>query len=187
MREALLHNNEKLLQIYHQTEWVLAKTVLIVLVAVYLPWFFLLKYELFVQFKALLFIWTLVVAIYGVRNYLIWYLQRYIITNQRLIHVNHVDIFKKVVIETPLERILNVSFKTTGLFSSLFNFGDVEVQVVGLMEPIILKNIKHPRAIKDYLWTVHGQSQKNAPTKITGDIPHMQEKMGYTKRNQKVL
>lgn len=187
MQEVQLRDKEQLLETYHQTEWILSKAVLIVLVAVYLPWFFMLKYDLFDQWKGLLFLWTLLVAGYGLRQYFIWYLHKYVITNQRLIHISHEAIFKKIVVETLIERILNVSFKTTGLFSSLFNYGDVEVQVVGLMDPIVLNNIKHPREIKDYLWELHRDTQKHGNTAINADIPHIQETIGYTKKNQRIV
>jgi uncharacterized membrane protein YdbT with pleckstrin-like domain len=149
------HSDEKHLNTYHATEMVLVKPVLIILAVLYIPWFFALKYDVALQYKTWFILWTLLVLAYGVRSYLIWSLNRYVITSKRLIRLLHLGVFRRVVMETPLERILNISFKTTGFWSSLFKFGDVEVQVVGLIEPIILKSIKHPQQVKDYLWQLH--------------------------------
>jgi PH (Pleckstrin Homology) domain-containing protein len=183
-----LHAGEELANEYHESEMVLAKPVLFILLALYLPWFFALKYDVAFQYRGLLFLWTLLVLAYGVRAYTIWSFNRYIITSLRLIRISHEGLFKRVVMETPLERILNVSYKTTGFISSLLKFGDVEVQVVGLMEPIILKNIKDPQGIKDYVWSLHQEHLDKQQRGYTNQhIAHLQEEAGYTKKNQKVL
>jgi hypothetical protein len=181
------HTDEQHLNTYHATEMVLVKPVLIILAALYIPWFFALKYDVALQYKTWFILWTLIVLGYGVRSYLIWSLNRYVITSKRLVRLLHQGIFRRVVMETPLERILNISFKTTGLWSSLFKFGDVEVQVVGLIEPIILKSIKHPQQVKDYLWQLHQKSMNTQSAYTNEHIAHLQEEAGYTKRNQKVL
>lgn len=186
-----LHPQEQLIGTYHESEIVLSQVVLIIFVALYVPWFFAIKYDVALQYRAWLLLWTFLVCAYGARSYIRWSLNRYLITSQRLIRMHHESIFKKTVVETPLERILNVSYKTTGFWSVLFKYGDVEVQVVGLMEPIILKNIKTPQAIKDYLWQLHQhrlESQEGPQGTYTADrINHLQEQAGYTKKNQKVL
>jgi hypothetical protein len=158
-----------------------------VFAALYIPWYFALKYELFVRYRSLLLLWTLIVFIYALREYILWTRRKYIITTNRLIRISHEGLFKKLVMETPLERILNVSYKTTGLWSSLMKYGDVEVQVVGLMEPIILDNIKRPQSVKDYLWHLHQSKTKNKNEYTNEQIAHIQERAGYTKPNQKVL
>ncbi len=179
-----LNPNESVVTMYRQTEMVLVRPVIIMLVAIYLPWYFALRFDIAAQYRYLLLIWTVLVAMYGMRHYLMWSLHRYIVTTHRLISLTHEGIFKKLVIETPLERILNVSYKTTGLWSSLLYYGDVEVQVVGLVEPLVLSRIKYPAMVKDYLWQLHQQTVKPY---TQDDIMHIQEKAGYTKPNQKIL
>jgi hypothetical protein len=57
-------------------------------------------------------------------------------------------------VETPLERILNVSYQIKGFWPSLFRFGVVEVQAAGLADPLSLKNISQPEKVKDFLWKI---------------------------------
>lgn len=183
-----LHPGEYVLKVYRKSEITLAGTVVIVLLALYIPWFLVLKYDVATQAKTWLFLWTLAVFIYAVRTFMIWHLNRYVVTSERLVRLMHEGIFKRVVIDTPFERILNISYKTTGLPSVLFKYGDVEVQVVGLMEPIILKSIKQPQQIKDYLWQQHQDHMKRQNQRYDSPkIARLQEQAGYTKPNQKVL
>jgi hypothetical protein len=178
-----LQPGEKLLRIYRETELVLTMPALIVCALIYIPWFFFIKFDLAFEYRKILLLWTMIVALYALRVYILWHLKEYIITTKRLIHISHYGMFKKQVIETPLERILNVSFQTTGLTSSLFRFGDVEVQVVGLTQPIVLKNIKQPGEIKDYLWQLHSKYNAAEGSMRKSDIPTIQEKIGYAKSN----
>lgn len=155
-----LLENEKLVSVYRQTEATLFKPVLIIFVLIYFPWYFLLKYELAGAYIRLLFFWTLLVLIYAVRKYLLWLLNVYLLTDKRLVIVNYRGLFAKKVVESPLGRILNVSFSSKGFWQTLFQLGSVEVQVAGLHEPMILKNIAHPSELKDTLWKAHNRYTK---------------------------
>lgn len=152
--------SEKLINIFRQTEATLFKPVLIIFILIYFPWYFLLKYELAASYVRLLFFWTLLVLIYAIRKYLLWLLNVYLLTNKRLIGVNYTGLFTKKVLESPLDRILNVSFEAKGFWQAIFGYGSVVTQVAGLPEPIILKNIAHPEKVKDVLWKAHGQAGK---------------------------
>lgn len=182
MHGYLLNPDERVVRVFLQSKLVLIKPFLIAGLAFGIPWWYLLHYDL-TSVRSAILVWSVVCLLYFVREYRLWTLQKYVITSKRLIKLQHEALFKKVVVETPLERILNVSFKTTGLFSVIGRYGDVEVQVVGLIDPIVLKNITRPASIKEYLWHAHEQAAKD--TKF--DAVHLQEKIGYTKENQKIL
>ena len=152
-----LLGNEKVINIYRQTEAVLFKPVLIIFSLIYFPWFFLIKYELVSNYDRLLLFWTFLVLLYGLNAYLIWLLNVYIVTDKRLINVSYKNLLNKKVVETPLERILNVSFQIKGFWQSLFRFGTVEVQAAGLVDPLSLKKVSQPDKVKDFLWKVHNE------------------------------
>lgn len=156
-----LQPNEKLFKVYRQTEWVLAKTVVIIFLAVYLPLFFLLKYEVFANYKKLFFVWVVIVASYAVTKYLLWLVNSFVVTDQRLILVKYFSLFRKQVTECPQDRILNVSYKTTGIASSLLGYGNVEIQVAGLPEPMVLQKLYKPDNVKDFLWSLRHHNSSN--------------------------
>lgn len=155
-----LQSNESVNKIYRQTEAVLFKPVLIIFILIYFPWYLLLKYELAFNYPKLLLFWTLLVIIYGTHKYILWLLNVYIITNKRLLNVNYVNLFNKKVTESPLNKILNVSYSSKGFWSTIFKFGTVETKVVGLNEPIMFSNVSKPSEVKDYLWELHLNSSK---------------------------
>ena len=162
-----LQPNEKLIKIYRQTPLVLSKFFLIYFLAIFIPWFFLHKYELDAKFSKILYLWTTLFLILAMRKYLLWMLNSYLLTNARLIEFLYFGILHKKVLETPLERILNISFETKGFFPSILNFGDVFVQIIGLSEPLILKKVKNPAQVKDFLWKIHTQTALKKPESIS--------------------
>ena len=163
MFKVALLPQEKVLAVYRQTEAVLFKPVLIVFVLIYFPWYFLLKYDLAANYVRLLFFWTLLVLLYAANKYVIWLLNTHILTDRRLVSVRYRNMLNKQVMESPLDRILNISFKVAGFWQAMFSFGDVEVQVAGLPQPLLMKNISKPNEVKDFLWQVHGRYAKTGP------------------------
>jgi len=192
-----LHENEKLLQIYRRHETTLVPKVLQIFALTFIPWYLGLRYQFVFStpgHQRLFLLWTLLVGVYAIHTFMIWTINVYIVTDKRLLHIEHDTIFKKTVLETPLDRILNVSFRTTGFFSTLFHFGDVLVQVVGLDQPLIMQNVPSPAHVKDFLWKMHSEfsgEQKVTYTQpeiapVDQDIPYapnMPKKVINKKRN----
>ncbi len=179
--------DEHLKNVYRQSKLFLFKGFVIPFASLFVPTYFLWKYELLSQFRTIVLLAAIVIGVWFLRNSIIWFRNCYVLTNQRLIVFSHDGLFKRTVIETPLERVLNVSYKTTGVMSAIFGYGDVEVQVVGLVEPIILKHISNPAGIKDYLWEMHKRVVTKPIAFDAENLAHVQEQIGYTKKNQKVL
>ncbi len=185
-----LKDFEHIRQIYRQSPYILLHPLIISFVAIALPLYSVFRYASGNSaLRNAILIWSVGVILYTFRIILIWRLNTYVITNQRIIHYAQKGLFDQTVTETPHERVLNVSYKTEGFVSRVLGYGDIVVQVVGLMEPIILKNMDTPIPIKDYLWEMHKRlakdSSKYQQDTVFGesDATHVQEQVGYTKKN----
>jgi hypothetical protein len=153
-----IHDDENLLQIYRKHEITLVPKVLQIFVLIFIPWFFGLKYNFVFASQAhvkIFLAWTILVAFYALHAFMLWAINVYMLTTKRLLHIQHTGFFKKFVTETPLDRILNVSFSTSGFFSTIFHYGDVHVQIVGLEHPIVLNSVPNPSDVKDFIWKLH--------------------------------
>lgn len=178
-----LKDMEHIREVYRQSGFVLIHplglSLLLAVVLSYLGY----RFGVAGPLKYVLFIAIAMAVLHALKVFIIWRRNTYVVTNQRLLIYSQKGLFDQVVVETPHERILNVSYRTEGIFSSIFGFGDVIVQVVGLMEPMMLKNISIPMEIKDYLWEMHKRLADNKKNNIyaDSDATHMQERVGYTK------
>jgi hypothetical protein len=174
-----LKPNEELVRTYRQAEWVLLKPALIVMALIYAPWWFLIRIEMDTSLRRLLLFWTFLVLLYGAKHFVLWLLNSYVLTNQRIINASFSGIFHRQVTESPLERILNVSYEVKGVTHSLLDFGNVLVQIVGMVEPIVLKNVSHPEHIKNFIWDEHikhGGGRTIDPEHLS----QLQQQIGYS-------
>src|ERR1700722_19959910 len=103
-----LQQNETLLEVHRQTEWVLFKPLIIILLGIYIPWYFLIKYELVGSYERLLLFWTLILFAYAVTKYFLWLLSVYIITDKKIIIVTYRALFNKKILEHELATIVHV-------------------------------------------------------------------------------
>lgn len=181
-----LKDYEHIRQVYRQSPLTLIHPMLVSGVAILAPLYAVLRYGTSGQLRVVLLIWVVLVLLHALRIFLIWRLNTYVVTNQRLLHYAQKGLFDQTVTETPHERVLNISYKTEGVISRVLGYGDVVVQVVGLMEPIVLKNIDTPMEIKDYLWEMHKRISKDKSGEVfaESDATHIQETVGYTKNNR---
>jgi len=88
--------------------------------------------------------------------FIIWtdyYLDIWIITDQRLIDIEQVGFFSRVVSELDLKRIQDITSEVKGMPQTMFGFGDVHIQTASEHTKFDLTSIPHPvitrRAIVD--------------------------------------
>ena len=79
--------------------------------------------------------------------FLNWYLNIYVLTNKRIINVTHESIFKRQTTEAPINRVQDVTHKTLGIVSMIFNYGDVIIQTAGHQTLIHFYMVPNPRVM----------------------------------------
>jgi uncharacterized membrane protein YdbT with pleckstrin-like domain len=94
----------------------------------------------------LFFCWVLLVFNSCFHLFLNWYLNVYVVTNKRVINVTHHSLFERQTTEASLQRVQDVTHKTLGFLSMLFNYGDVIIQTAGHHTLIHFHMIPKPRA-----------------------------------------
>lgn len=172
--------------VYHKHKVTLLPKFLKALIALILPWFFLYKYGLLTSNSIvgpILLLWTFVIVAYVTHIYTLWKLNVYFVTTKRLVHIQHENVFKKFQVETPIERILNVSYKIPGASASMLHYGDVLVQVVGVNDPLILKKVPRPEDVKDFIWQTHLQHGNQKVTYTQPEIIDRDANLSYSPRN----
>lgn len=158
MRSIILQPGEEIVTVFRQSPAILLFPTLVAAVVLILPFWYASTYALVGRLGIWLFIWTMIVSIWFIEKLVLWRREKYIVTTARFVKTSHQSVFKQEVTETALDRILNVSFRTTGPWSMIAGFGNIDLQVVGRMEPIIVKSVYRPGEVKEFLWRLHEQS-----------------------------
>jgi len=119
---------------------------------------------------------VLALNLYGFVDY---YLDIYIVTNERIVNIVQNGFFKREVSELHLHQVQDVNAAVKGIFPTMFHYGDILIQTAGEKENFIFKSIPHPyrvsRKIIDLLEealeqrAVQGEKQE---TKFIGKSPN---------------
>ncbi|HEC32874.1 MAG TPA: hypothetical protein ENI63_01280 [Candidatus Kaiserbacteria bacterium] len=93
-------------------------------------------------------IWTLLIwaKLFGIwTNY---YLDIWIVTNNRIVNIEQRGLFDREVSTLRIERIQDVTLEINGIIATVLDFGDVNVQTAGESEEFIMKGIANPERVK---------------------------------------
>ncbi len=89
------------------------------------------------------FLGVLFVASYIWFNFLNWFFNVGVITNERIVDLDFHYIIYKELTATGLDKVEDVTAKSGGYIASLFNFGDVHIQTAGTQ--VYIEFLKVPR------------------------------------------
>ncbi|MFS8158884.1 MAG: hypothetical protein ACMG6E_01480 [Candidatus Roizmanbacteria bacterium] len=89
----------------------------------------------------------LLIFTYAFTNTVSWLFNVGIITNQRVIDVDYLNVLEKEETEAANRDISDVTAKNTGYIPSLFDYGDIFIQTEGVAQGIEFLKIAHPSRI----------------------------------------
>lgn len=75
------------------------------------------------------------------------YLDVWIVTNERIINVEQVNLFSRLISEKQLDKMQDITVISKGFWATIFNYGDVHIQTAGSVERFIFRQVTNPRRI----------------------------------------
>lgn len=108
-----------------------------------IPWIF--SYGLT---TAVYYLWMVFWVGYMVYQYLSWYRDRFIVTNQRIVDIDQRGMFNRQVSECELDKIQNLTHSVKGVFATMLNFGTIIVQSSGAHD-LSLNHIADPAGVQE--------------------------------------
>lgn len=145
---------EKTISIIHRHQIVLFWFALYFAIMVSLPFFIyaafssVFGFPLIGAMRAIFFflvgLHLLFTAILGFFAFIDYYLDVWIITDQRIISIEQRGFFNRVINEVRYERIQDITSVVPGLFATYFKYGNILIQTAAEKERMILKQIPDP-------------------------------------------
>lgn len=80
---------------------------------------------------AVVLVWYLFTFSYLLVSFLLWYFTVSIVTNERIIDIDFINILHREFSATTLSKVEDVTMRMGGFISTLFNYGDVFIQTAG--------------------------------------------------------
>lgn len=102
------------------------------------------------QFLSLV-LWYLLVLAFIIEKFLSWYFNVYIITDERIIDVDFLNLLYRNISSAKIEHVQDVTVKVTGAIQGLFNFGNVFIQTAGEVPEIQFEMVPQPQEVAKFL------------------------------------
>ena len=111
--------------------------------------------------RAALGIWLLIVWTSAWGRFTRYYLNLWVLTNERIVNVKQVGYFDREVSSLFLNRIQDVTTDIEGVLPSLLNIGTINVQSAGATEKFYMHDIPRPTEMRDLIlkYVPEGDSQ----------------------------
>ena len=137
--------------------WPVVKTFLILIIP------FLLSAFLFSNYIGVIifFVWLSIGLGYGLYQWICWYFDHFIITNQRIVNIDQKTLFARSVSESGLSNIQDVTYEINGFLASLFNYGTVKVMTASNNDSLKMSAIEKPKEIQETIMDLHSKSKKD--------------------------
>lgn len=129
-------------------KWILLVLVLLIfprIVFYFLPGF-LLRYRFI-----LLLIWYLATFSLAFEQFLRWFFNVNIITDERVVDIDFPSILYRDISSAKIDVVQDVSVKMGGFVRSLFNYGDVHIQTAAEQREFIFEAIPQPERVIGFL------------------------------------
>jgi len=78
-----------------------------------------------------------------------YYLDTWIVTTERIVNIEQLGLFSRVISTLHLNQIQDVTAETNGFFETIFTYGNVRIQTAGSTERFHFKNIDNPEDVKN--------------------------------------
>jgi Bacterial PH domain len=117
----------------------------------------LIQYNLSQIFTLTWVIYLMVIWFYVFYKLTMYALDSWIVTNERILDISQIALFKRKVSELHLTSIEDTSVHTDGFIQSYLNFGDVEIQTAGATQRFLFDDVPKPLEIKDTIMTAAGK------------------------------
>ncbi len=91
--------------------------------------------------------WYLAVFGFAFVNFISWYFNVYIVTNERIIDVDFLQLLYKQMSSARIERVQDLTYKLGGVVRALFDFGDVFIQTAGEEPNFDFEAVPHPEQV----------------------------------------
>ena len=147
-----LKEDEELVIIVRKYPLVFLGPMIISAIFIIAPFFFL--YPLFHAGwwgLALFFILLVFGIIYGIRQFILYSFNVFVITNKRIIDIDQRGLFDRVVSESSYDKIQDISFRNKGVLQTFFHYGSVIIQTASNDANLELEGVKDPAKIQEII------------------------------------
>jgi membrane protein YdbS with pleckstrin-like domain len=106
--------------------------------------------------------WYLITTAFVLENFLTWFFNVYIVTDERIIDIDFHNLIYKEVSDAEIERIQDVTYKMGGVARTVFNYGDILVQTASEVPNFEFLAVPYPDRVVKILQDLRIEEKQEA-------------------------
>jgi len=107
-------------------------------------------------------VYALAIWLFAFLEFTDYYLDIWIVTNERIINIEQKGLFTRVASELHLSAIEDATSEVKGIVHTFLDYGNVHIQTAGERTRFIFKNIPHPEQVKEkVIWLINSCKMKH--------------------------
>lgn len=91
--------------------------------------------------------WYLLTAAFVLENFINWFYNIYVVTNERIIDINFYNLVYKEVADANIEKIQDITYRMGGVLKSVFGYGDVFIQTAAEISDFEFPSVPNPEHV----------------------------------------
>jgi len=111
--------------------------------------------------------WFLMITAYILENFLSWYFNVYLVTDERIVDIDFHNLIYKEVSDANIDKIQDVTYKMGGVARTFFNYGDVEIQTASEVPNFEFAAVPNPDRVAKILQDLRIEEEQE---KIEGRV-----------------
>ena len=100
-------------------------------------------------------LFLVVLWLVGFNLWMDYYLDKLIVTNERVIEIEQRGLFSREISSLHMENIQDVTIEVHGIIQTFFKLGDVHVQTSGAMRQVSINYLARPEDAKHLIMQIH--------------------------------
>ncbi|MBI4059103.1 hypothetical protein HY404_02560 [Candidatus Microgenomates bacterium] len=142
--------------------WIIIAVILLLAPTFILPIFPLLSF-LPAKFQLVAILgWYLVTVAFILENFLSWFFNVDIVTDERVIDIDFHNLIYREVSETKIDKVQDVTYKMGGVLRAMFNYGDVFLQTAGTVPNFQFLAVPRPDEVVKVLQALRMEEEQEA-------------------------
>ena len=143
--------------------WLVAAFLMILapIMLIFFPFFSYIKLPPTYQAMAIMG-WYMITTAYAVENFLSWYFNVEIVTDERIVDIDFHNLIYKEVSDANIDRIQDVTYKMGGVARTIFNYGDVHIQTAAEVAAFDFNAVPNPDKVAKVLQELRIEEQQEA-------------------------
>jgi membrane protein YdbS with pleckstrin-like domain len=102
--------------------------------------------------------WYLATFGFVIVKFIGWYFNIYIVTNERIVDIDFINLLVKRFSQAELSRIQNITYSSSGIMATFFNYGNVIVETAGETPNIECTSVPNPDKVVEQIRSVSANS-----------------------------